>query len=235
MNYSALTNTPLFRNVSLEEIENIFGELSIRENRFKKGEILVLQDEPANRLIILLAGSVEAQMTAPSGKVVKVEDVEAPNPLAILFLFGQDNRFPVQATARENVDAIVLPKQSVLKMLSMNETILKNYLDISADFASRLSRKLHFMSFRTIRQKTAMYLLHLAKVSGTETVELDKTKAALAEYFGVSRPSLEREMTRMQQEGLIVAERRRITISDKRKLAQLLHCIFTLVIIHLNT
>ena len=46
-------------------------------------------------------------------------------------------------------------------MLSMNETILKNYLDISADFASRLSRKLHFMSFRTIRQKTAMYLLHL--------------------------------------------------------------------------
>ena len=100
-------------------------------------------------------------MTAPSGKVVKVEDVEAPNPLAILFLFGQDNRFPVQATARENVDAIVLPKQSVLKMLSMNETILKNYLDISADFASRLNRKLHFMSFRTIRQKIAMYLLHL--------------------------------------------------------------------------
>ena len=58
MNYSALINTPLFRNVSLEEIENIFGELNIRENRFKKGEILVLQDEPANRLIIRLAGSV---------------------------------------------------------------------------------------------------------------------------------------------------------------------------------
>ena len=222
MNYSALTNTPLFRNVSLEEIENIFGELSIRENRFKKGEIIVLQDEPANRLIILLAGSVEAQMTAPSGKVVKVEDVEAPNPLAILFLFGQDNRFPVQATARENVDAIVLPKQSVLKMLSMNETILKNYLDISADFASRLSRKLHFMSFRTIRQKIAMYLLHLAKVSGSDTVGLDKTKAALAEYFGVSRPSLEREMTRMQQEGLIVAERRQVTIRKKKELAQLI-------------
>ena len=223
MNYSALTNTPLFRNVSLEEIENIFGELNIRENRFKKGEILVLQDEPANRLIILLAGSVEAQMTAPSGKVVKVEDVEAPNPLAILLLFGQDNRFPVQATARENVDAIVLPKQSVLKMLSMNETILKNYLDISADFASRLSRKLHFMSFRTIRQKIAMYLLHLAKVSGSDTVGLDKTKAALAEYFGVSRPSLEREMTRMQQEGLIVAERRQVTIRKKKELAQLIH------------
>ena len=108
-------------------------------------------------------------------------------------------------------------------MLSMNETILKNYLDISADFASRLSRKLHFMSFRTIRQKIAMYLLHLAKVSGSDTVGLDKTKAALAEYFGVSRTSLEREMTRMQQEGLIVAERRQVTIRKKKELAQLIH------------
>ena len=235
MDYSALTHIPLFGQITPDELEGIFNELNIHENSFKKGEILALQDEPANRLIILLKGSVKAEMTDPSGKVVKVEDIEAPNPLAVLFLFGRDNRFPVQATAREHVEAVVIPKQSILKMLSMNETILKNYLDISADFASRLSRKLHFMSFRAIRQKTAMYLLHLATVSGTETVELDKTKAALAEYFGVSRPSLEREMTRMQQEGLIVAERRRITISDKRKLAQLLHCIFTLVLINLNT
>ena len=110
--------------------------MNIHENSFKKGEILALQDEPANRLIILLKGSVKAEMTDPSGKVVKVEDIEAPNPLAVLFLFGRDNRFPVQATAREHVEAVVIPKQSILKMLSMNETILKNYLDISADFAS---------------------------------------------------------------------------------------------------
>lgn len=223
MDYAALANIPLFGNVALGELEKIFSELRIHEDRFAKGEILALQDEPVNRLIILLKGSIKAEMTDPSGKIVKVEDVEAPNPLAILFLFGQDNRFPVQATARENVDAVVIPKQSILKMLSMNETILKNYLDISADFASRLSRKLHFMSFRTIRQKIAMYLLHLAKISGSDTVELDKTKAALAEYFGVSRPSLEREITHMQQEGLIAAERRKITICRKRELVQLIH------------
>ncbi len=68
--------------------KGIFNKLNIHENSFKKGEILALQDEPANRLIILLKGSVKAEMTDPSGKVVKVEDIEAPNPLAVLFLFG---------------------------------------------------------------------------------------------------------------------------------------------------
>ena len=157
-------------------------------------------------------------MTDPSGKVVKVEDIYAPSPLAILFLFGPDNRFPVQAIAREDVTALVIPKQSVLRMLSMNQTLLKNYLDISADFASRLSKKLHFMSFRTIRQKLAVYILNLSKIKQEDTIELDKTKSALAEYFGVSRQSLERELTNMQHDGLITSDKRKITITDKSRL-----------------
>ena len=202
-------------------MERIFAELKVTEVHFKKGEILAMQDEPVNRLIILLTGSVKGEMTDPSGKMAKVEDIEAPSPLAILFLFGENNRFPVQATAREDGTAIIIPKQSVLKMLSLNETLLKNYLDISADFASRLSRKLHFMSFRTIRQKLAVYLTGLSRKQGSDTVTLDKSKSALAEYFGVARPSLERELTRMQEDGLIEADRRSITIRNRMQLISL--------------
>ncbi len=152
MNLSIITKIPLFRSVPEAELERIFAELKITETAFRKGEILAMQDEPVNRLIILLTGSVKAEMADASGRIVKVEDVEAPSPLAILFLFGAENRFPVQAMAREDVTAAIIPRPSVLRMLSMNETILKNYLDISADFATRLSRKLNMMSLNTIRQ-----------------------------------------------------------------------------------
>jgi cAMP-binding proteins - catabolite gene activator and regulatory subunit of cAMP-dependent protein kinases len=221
MNLSALLKIQLFRSLPEPELERIFAELKVTEVHFKKGEILAMQDEPVNRLIILLTGSVKGEMTDPSGKMAKVEDIEAPSPLAILFLFGENNRFPVQATAREDGTAIIIPKQSVLKMLSLNETLLKNYLDISADFASRLSRKLHFMSFRTIRQKLAVYLTGLSRKQGSDTVTLDKSKSALAEYFGVARPSLERELTRMQEDGLIEADRRSITIRNRMQLISL--------------
>lgn len=181
-----------------------------------------MQDEPVNRLIILLSGSVKAEMSDPSGRIVKVEDIEAPNPLAILFLFGEHNQFPVQAMAREEVEALIIPRQSILKLLQMNETLLRNYLDISANFASRLSRKLHFMSFRTIRQKMAVYLLDLSKEQQSDRVTLDKPKSILADFFGVSRPSLERELTKMQTDGLILSERREITLLQKGKLMQLI-------------
>lgn len=222
MNITALTHISLFASLREKEIENILSDINIRETHFRKGEVLARQDEPVNRLIILLSGSVKAEMSDPSGRIIKVEDIEAPNPLAILFLFGEHNRFPVQATANEDVVALIIPKQSVLKMLQMNEILLKNYLDISANFAGRLRQKLHFMSFRTIRQKLAVYLLNLSKMQQSDTVELDKPKSAIADYFGVSRPSLERELTNMQTDGLIETNRKVIAIKQKNKLVQLI-------------
>ncbi len=218
MDYTVLSKIPLFNSLKENEIIRIFSELKIIETKFRKDELLALQDELCNRLIILLSGSVKGEMIDPSGRLVKVEDIYAPNPLAILFLFGRNNRFPVQVTACEDVTTLIIPKQSVLRMLGMNETLLRNYLDISADFATRLSQKLHFMSFRTIRQKLAVYILDLSKISQYNVIELDKTKSALAEYFGVSRPSLERELTKMQQDGLITTNKKKIEIKNKKEL-----------------
>lgn len=205
----------------MAEIEHIFENAPSFEKMYKKGAVLAEQDEACNRLIILLSGKVRAEMTDPSGKVVKVEDILAPNPLAILFLFGTNSRFPVQATADEDSTALVIPKSSVLGILGKNEVLLKNYLDISADFASRLSQKLYFMSFRTIRQKISMFLLELSRNQASSTVQLGRTKSSLAEYFGVSRPSLERELSNMQHDGWIAIDKKEIAILKKESLVQL--------------
>lgn len=210
----------LFFGIKEEHIRQVLDTVQIRESLFHKGEILAMQDEPCNRLILLTRGSVTAEMTDPAGKIIKVEDIYAPNPLAILFLFGDNNRFPVQATAREEVEALVIPKQSVLKMLSMNEQLLKNYLDISAIYASRLSQKLHFMTFRTIRQKLALYFLRLAKEQG-DTILLDRTQESLAEYFGVTRPSLSRELKKMQEDKLISMTKKQVIIHNRISLQNL--------------
>lgn len=221
MDTREIAKTNLFSNLTESEIEDILTSIQVSESAFPKGTILAMQDEPCNRLIFLLKGSVKAEMADPSGKIVKVEDIEAPNPLAPLFLFGKENRFPVQVTARENVTALIIPKGSVLKMLRMNEQLLQNYLDISAFYASALSKKLHLMSFRTIRQKIIIYLLNLPEKAANH-VELDRTQHALAEYFGVSRPALARELRNMQDDGLIEVERKAVKLISKPRLVQLI-------------
>ena len=52
-----------------------------------------------NRLVILTKGSVRGEMIDYSGRLIKVEDITAPRAIAPLFLFGEQNRYPVEVTS----------------------------------------------------------------------------------------------------------------------------------------
>lgn len=197
-------------------------EISFHTRSYKKGEILAQQGAVCNRLVILTKGSVRGEMIDYSGRLIKVEDIAAPRAIAPLFLFGEENRYPVEVTANEPTEVIELPKSSVLRLFRKNEQFLENYMNLSANYARTLSDKLFFMSFKTIRQKLASYLLRLYKQQQQTHITLDRSQQELSDYFGVSRPSLARELAHMQEDGLLIADRKHITILQKEQLVRLI-------------
>lgn len=218
----ALINNPLFRGITPEKLSANLEEIRFHTRSYKKGEILARQGDVCNRLMILTKGSVRGEMIDYSGRLIKVEDIAAPRALAPLFLFGEENRFPVEVTANELTEVIEIPKSSVLELFRKNEQFLENYMNLSANYARTLSDKLFFMSFKTIRQKIASYLLRLHKQQQQLQITLDRSQQELSDYFGVSRPSLARELSHMQDDGLITADRKQITILQKEQLVRLI-------------
>ena len=217
-----LVNNPLFRGITPERLFADLEEISFHTRSYKKGEILAQQGAVCNRLVILTKGSVRGEMIDYSGRLIKVEDIAAPRAIAPLFLFGEENRYPVEVTANEPTEVIELPKSSVLSLFRKNEQFLENYMNLSANYARTLSDKLFFMSFKTIRQKLASYLLRLYKQQQQTHITLDRSQQELRDYFGVSRPSLARELAHMQEDGLLIADRKHITILQKEELVRLI-------------
>ena len=217
-----LVNNPLFRGITPERLLADLEEISFHTRSYKKGEILAQQGAVCNRLVILTKGSVRGEMIDYSGRLIKVEDIAAPRAIAPLFLFGEENRYPVEVTANEPTEVIELPKPSVLSLFRKNEQFLENYMNLSANYARTLSDKLFFMSFKTIRQKLASYLLRLYKQQQQTHITLDRSQQELSDYFGVSRPSLARELAHMQEDGLLIADRKHITILQKEELVRLI-------------
>ena len=218
----ALVNNPLFRGITPERLFADLEEISFHTRSYKKGEILAQQGAVCNRLVILTKGSVRGEMIDYSGRLIKVEDIAAPRAIAPLFLFGEENRYPVEVTANEPTEVSELPKSSVLSLFRKNEQFLENYMNLSANYARTLSDKLFFMSFKTIRQKLASYLLRLYKQQQQTHITLDRSQQELSDYFGVSRPSLARELAHMQEDGLLIADRKHITILQKEELVRLI-------------
>ena len=122
-----LANNPLFHGISPETLSRDFDGIVSHLRMFRKGDILARQGDVCNRLMILLKGSVRGEMIDYSGRLIKVEDITAPRAIAPLFLFGADNRYPVEVTANEATEIFEIPKESVLKLFRRNERFRKLY------------------------------------------------------------------------------------------------------------
>ncbi len=221
IDYSLLNQCPVFRGLGEHESQDMLSRIHFQIKSFEKDEIVVLAGEEVKNLFIVLAGSVRGEMIDYSGKTVKIEDVEAPQPLASAFLFGKENRFPVTVTANVPTRILAVPVPEFLKLLQLNSILLRNYLDSISSRAQFLSQKLHFLSFKTIREKVAHFLLKQAG-DRFHSFELKAKQQQLADLFGVTRPSLARVLGEMQNEGLIKIEKKTVTLLDKNALNELL-------------
>ena len=205
--YDILINCPIFTGLTKEELQAIFSEAYHFTKTYEVGEIAAFSGETVNFLMIVLEGSVKGEMVGFSGKVIKIDDIPAPRPLATAFIFGRQNKFPVNVMANEKTKLLFIPKYDFMKMLQNDFRILQNFLNVISGHSQMLANKLKFLSFKTIRGKIAQYILSLAGPD-KEIVELPLDRNGLAEQFGVARPSLSRAMGEMADEGIISVERK---------------------------
>jgi CRP/FNR family transcriptional regulator, dissimilatory nitrate respiration regulator len=218
--FADLSKTNIFRGLSESEIETMLQDKPVRLKQYSRDECIAGCNDVCHDMLFVVKGSVRGEMTDFSGRKLKIEDIVAPRPLAVAFIFGRENRFPVDIYANEPATILTLPRDVLLFILQHNRTVLQNYLNAISSRTQFLSNKIRFLSFKTIKEKIANYILNHLRNDG-RTVILDQSQTELADYFGVTRPSLARAMAEMEKDGLLHAERREITILDKEKLNKL--------------
>ncbi|MCK9206257.1 MAG: Crp/Fnr family transcriptional regulator [Salinivirgaceae bacterium] len=219
--YQRLTNSPVFKGLTPEDIEKLIKQVNYRIKNVEAGLLIAQREEECTSLTIIIQGSVRGEMLDYSGKILKVEDIYAPRPIAAAFLFGQNNFYPVDVISNEETILLVIPKESVLKLFQLSDVFLKNYLNAISNRAQFLSRRIWFLSFKTIKGKLAQYILNMVEPDKTRIV-LPLTQKDLAEFFGVTRPSLARALGEMEKDKIIEVNRKEITITNRNLLVKLL-------------
>ncbi len=221
IDYKSLKRCPVFQGIDEKEANRLLNKVHYQVKEFNKNEIIALAGDPVKNLYIILRGSVSGEIHDYSGNTVKIEDIEAPGPLATAFLFGSDNRFPVTVTANNSVTILSVPIDDFLKLLHLNAQLLKNYLNAISSRAQFLTQKLNLLTIKTIKEKIAYFILQKAG-DRFHSIELKNNRQELADLFGVTRPALSRVISEMQKEKLIIVEKRTLTILNKEKLNKLI-------------
>lgn len=216
----SIIDCPIFKGVSAKDLEKIFSKVAYQIRKFSKNELILSEGEQSENLVIIVKGSVRGEMLDFKGKTIKIEDVNAPRPIALAFLFGKNNFMPVSVSANMDSELLFIPKASLLLMMQQNDRILENVLGNISARANFLSNKIKFLKFTTIKSKLAAYLLDQWRLKGEDFI-CSKTQKQLAEYFGVRRPSVARSFGELEKDGVLSLDNKHIIIHDLDKLREL--------------
>jgi CRP-like cAMP-binding protein len=212
-----MQNNAVFQGFTDEEIQSFIAFLGAIEKNYNKGDYLIRNAQYLSYFILIMEGKGKLEVTDSKGRVVSLMEFAAGDLLAAELLFS-NKAFPVDAIADSEVKTLIINKDKWMELISSKAILLKNFLQINAAKTAQLYEKIKCFSFRSLRERYIVYILSLADEQESDNIILHKSQNELAQFFGVNRPSLGREVRDMHNQGLIKQEGKRLFIPDRKKL-----------------
>ena len=222
MDYTVLENSTLFRGVAAQDLRTYLEETPHHIQCYDKEETIFHLMEMASRIGIILEGRVEAQKSFPNGSQINVS-IRIPGELiGPAAVFSKKRRYPCDIVALEPTMLMMFQKEDLLSLMQKDVRILQNFTTEIASAAYMLQQRLELLSYSGIAQKAAFWLLMQIRQTGKTAVRIPDSMSRWAIIMNVSRPSLYREMKKLEGEGIIRYTGKTIEVLDQDELQSVL-------------
>ena len=223
---SVLHDTALFKNLSEEEIQSCLVCSKAESIYYEKGEMIFSEEDHPVCLPLLISGSVTLGMDYSDGKrnIIAIFENKGDVFGHELILIGE-SKYGMYAQAQAKSHILMIPKDFLVGTCERNcgfhSTLISNMLLMMAQKSLNLNERLEVMSCGTLRQKIAKMILFSIRDRSSMSVSMSRQE--MADFLNAARPSLSRELMRMQNDGLITVEGRKITVKDRNALEEILN------------
>ena len=214
MDYTFLVRSTLFHGLTVKDIREILESVSYHVQFYDKDEIIFHLMEEADRIGIILEGRAEAQKPFPNGSQINVSIRNPGEMVGPAAVFSAGHRYPCDVMAIEPVTLMMFNKKDLLQLLQKDIRILENFTREIASATYMLQQRLELLSYNGIAQKAAFYLLLQRRKTNSDQILIPESITKWSMMMNVSRPSLHRELKRLEAKGIISYSSHIIEILD---------------------
>ena len=222
MRYDILVKSRLFSGFSVGEIEKILDRIIHTVQSYQKNETVFQPMETADRLGMILKGCVQSYKLFPNGNQVNVSTRGAGDMIGSAATMSAQRKYPFLVTALERTEVLMFKRDSFLNLLQSDRRLFENFLMEMSTITYMLQQRLELMSYHGIGQKVAFFLLAYYTEKGVTAVTIPGSMTKWALMMNVSRPSLYRELRKMEEKGLLKYAPPKIEILDPAALEEML-------------
>jgi CRP-like cAMP-binding protein len=206
----------LFKGLTKEEIQICLNCSNARIKEYEKNQIIFSQIDPPKALYVLIKGSVVVCKDTPDGRRYIVTNIEEKDIFGEVYVFLEKADYSYYVISNTDSSVLEIPKQYFYstcdKSCNAHSVIIQNMLGILAAKAYFLNNKVQLLTSGSLRQKIAKYLLE--NCNNSKYVQLAMNREQFSAFLNVTRPSLSRELIKMQEDGLIEVDRDMVKIVD---------------------
>jgi len=213
---AVLRKTPLFASLTEAELQALAARTS--QKRFGQGEHLFAEGDPCAGLYLVASGKIRIFKLSPSGRE-QVLAVEGPgSSFAELPVFDGGN-YPAAASALEDTEVLFISRKDFQNFCREHPDVALKVIAVVGSRLRRLVGIIEELSFTTVRQRLISLIVRLAQADGMPSkegirVELTKSHQDLASELGTVRELVSRNLGRLQAEGFLDVEGRKIVVKD---------------------
>jgi CRP-like cAMP-binding protein len=213
---AVLRRTPLFASLTEDEVQALAGRVSKR--RLQRGELLFCEGDPCKGLYVVASGKIRIFKVSPAGRE-QVLAIEGPgSSFAELPVFDGGN-YPAAASASEDAELLFISRKDFQNFCREHPDVALKVIAVVGTRLRRLVGIIEELSFTTVRQRLIALILQLAEVDGTPSkdgirLELTKSHQDFAAELGTVRELISRNLGRLQAEGFLEVEGRKLVVKD---------------------
>ena len=207
---------PYFSKLSFAELDSI--KQFIFEKTAERGEIILLEGDPAETLFFVVSGAVKVFKTSTEGKeqILNIARLgESFNDVAIF----DDGLNPASVQAMVPIVLYGVRKDDLTNIAQQHPQIGLNIIRVLAEQVRQLMSLVEDLSFRHVIGRVARILLEHTEDETNHKSRL--TQQEMAAMAGTAREVVGRSLKALEEEGAIRFERHRLIITDKETLREI--------------
>lgn len=213
-----LKKSVLFKGVDGGTVGELIRPISYTIEEYKAKDIIALQGDDCHSLGIIVKGNVEIHKPFESGQVVTINHFSQGNIFGESLVFSGIHEYPANIVSSDNSKVLYISRQDVVELMSLNRTILNNFVGVLSNRILMLNDRITNLSLNSVRKKVANMILTEYKKQKSLNITLAHDRRKTAELLNIPRPSLSRELINLKNEKIIDFNRNEIKILNLKDL-----------------
>ena len=206
-----LYTLPLFKGMSKKDVELALKCIGAFQKEYEKDEFVILEEDKVQCVGCVLSGKIHMIREDFWGNQAVLLTIGEKELFGESFACGAQLIASASFVTKEKTKVLFLPFHRVMHTCphacSYHHKLIVNMVALIAEKNIAFISKIDIMSKKTLKEKIVAYLLMQSSYYHSKYFTIPLGRVQLADYLGVDRSALTRELTRMKEEGFIDFEK----------------------------